>query len=288
MPRSPYYEDAEGVDNVTPVEKMGSTMLFKSPENQDTNMPNASKYPALRPGNPHSPIRSENVGYDIAPARADEKVGKYDDPAFDPDREILGSRALGRAATGSDAFATEASKLSNGFFLSLARVVGADKAAKYLENNVKVTTDFQKLIEKADPLAAKIGKGAAISDMALLTTPIWGMTFSKALVTGYAGALSSMLADKGSDEKPVTRDEVLEHGGSDTLLLGILGAGVGNGILRGGQVLSQLAHGDAIKFMKSLVPSSSRSTEAAVEGTDPEHYRPEEGFKEYIKRRLNS
>jgi len=286
MPRSPYYEDVEGVDNVTPKESMGSTMLFRSRENPDPNMPNASKYPSLRPG---WTTEAKNIGYETIPARADEKISKnYGDPAFDPDREVLGSRALGRAATGSDAFSTELSKLGNGFFLSLSRVVGADKASKYLENNVKITSDFQKLIEKADPMAAKIGKGAAIVDAALLTTPIWGMSFSKALVTGYAGALSSMLADKGSDEKPVTRDEVLKHGGSDTLLLGILGAGVGNGILRGGNVLSQLAHGDAIKFMKSLVPGSSRSTEAAVEGTDPEHYAPEEGFKEYIKRRLNS
>lgn len=194
------------------------------------------------------------------------------DPAFDPNREILGSRALGRAATTSDAFATELSKLGNGFFLSLARVVGSDKAEQMLKNNVQITSDFQKGIENADPMAGKVGKYAAIADGAIMTTPIWGTSLSRAAVTGYAGALSSMLADMGSDKDAPSREAVINAATGPAALIGGVGAGIGNGILKGGMALESMARNGVQNFMKGATHVSSRSLEATAEGIPPEKY----------------
>lgn len=195
---------------------------------------------------------------------------EYKDPAFNPDRQIFHSRLLGALASGSDAFAAELSKLSNGLLLSTSETLGADSASKYFANNVKVMSDFQKGIEQAKPEAAKYGKYAAIGTGALLTTPaIAGLKSS--IAAGYAGALSSGLADVGSNEAPPTSSDV-KHAVLTSVPLGILGGVTGSALLHGGHVLEHMAKGTLNKFLQASTPVQSRSIEAGIEGVDPNLY----------------
>lgn len=192
-----------------------------------------------------------------------------DDPAFDPNREVMGSRNLGRVATGFDAAATEMSKLGNGFFDSLSRVVGADSAAELFRHNVKITTDFQNRIEQADPEAAKIGKYGAIGGTAVLTTPIWGAGLPRSLISGVAGGVSSALADAGSNEDTPS-EQTLTHALRYGTMAGLVGGTIGNAIIRGGDASSHAIKAALIRtFIPKVTPATSRSIEATAEAIDP-------------------
>lgn len=192
-----------------------------------------------------------------------------DDPAFDPNREVMGSRTLGHVATGFDSAATELSKLGNGFFNSLSRVVGADKAAELFQHNVKVTSDFQKRIEEADPIAAKVGKYGAIGGAAYLTTPIWGKGLPRSLISGVAGGVSSSLSDVGSDEESPNAEQ-LTHALRYGTGAGLVGGTIGNAIINAGGMTAKALKAALIRtLITKSTPASSRSIEATAEAVDP-------------------
>lgn len=184
----------------------------------------------------------------------------YQDPAYDPNRTVLGSPALGSLATASDNGITEISKLGNGIGNSLATIFGADKVAQHFQNNVDIMQHFQDKSSEANPKAAEAGKWTGIGTAALLTTPAFGMKMGQSIATGVAGGLSSALADAGSNYTPPTSDD-LSFAGKLGVGSGILGGALANGIVRGG-----------MHFGQSLIHPASqlaRVPESAIEGYDP-------------------
>lgn len=203
-------------------------------------------------------------------------MSNYRDPAYNPNREILGSKSLGDLTTGIDVFGSEVGKLMNGAFASLATLSNMPDVAHYFHNNALTYQKFQDEVDKASPTASRLGRYAAIADTALITTPIIP---SKALsmLGGYGGAASSLIADEGSNREAPKKED-LQHGLSTTAaFLGLIGGATGLYAQHlGRQAADAIQNGILKSLVQKVANPHAQSVEAAIEGVPPEKYLPEE------------